>query len=437
MLVETVTRFFSSLFVPQEFIARLLSHSFHQPEGWVELFIALACMVAAFVASRMARSSLMMARLRPMWWQHIVRRLSWPVLTVAAGIAASAVWETFGYSAVWLRFLLLAAYWMVIIRTVVAVLHAALPKHHWSATLENVSASVLWLWFVLWISGLENRLTEWMKSLEIPFGSNPISLYTALTGLLSVGVLLVLMLWISKWISAKLMAADSLDMSLRIVLSKVIRTLLIVLSVLIALPLVGINLSVLSVFGGALGVGIGFGLQKIASNYISGFIILADRSIRLGDRLTVNEFTGNVVKMTPRFVVLRSPGGQDALIPNETFVTDMVVNDSYTSRALYQFLDVQVAYKTDLEQAMQIMLQAASAQERVSQEQPPSALLVGFGDNGVNLRIGFWVKDPENGFGSLFSAILMNIWQEFNAAGIEFPFPQREVRILGEQGDES
>ena len=242
---------------------------------------------------------------------------------------------------------------------------------------------------------------------------------------------MIFMMWLAKWLDSQLMSSKHLDINLRIVLSKIIKTLLMVLSVLIALPIVGIDLTVLSVFGGALGVGLGFGLQKIASNYVSGFIILADRSIRPGDRLTVNNFTGYVTEITSRFVVLRSGTGQEALIPNETFVTSTVINESYTGKSLYQTLNVQVAYHTDLTLALEILEQAAAAQERV--EGKPSAYLIGFGDNGIDLRVGFWVRDPENGFLGLYSAILMMIWKRFNEEDIEFPFPQREIRILPEE----
>ena len=201
----------------------------------------------------------------------------------------------------------------------------------------------------------------------------------------------------------------------------------------IALPLVGIDLTVLSVFGGALGVGIGFGLQKVASNYISGFIILGDRSIRMNDRLTVNNFTGYVTKITSRFVVLRNANGTEALIPNETFVTSMVVNESYTSRELQQAFNIQVAYHSDLIKALDIIKSAAAAQPRVSKHPAPLAVVTNFGDNGIDLRATYWVKDPENGFAALQSAIFLDIWRQFNEHDIEFPYPQREVRILNEE----
>ena len=248
---------------------------------------------------------------------------------------------------------------------------------------------------------------------------------------------MVLAMWVAKIAQTKLMANNHLDINLRIMLSNIIKTVLIVLSVLIALPLVGINLTVLSVFGGALGVGIGFALQKIASNYISGFIILGDRSIRPGDRLTVNNFTGYVTKITSRFVVLRSAAGAEALVPNETFITSMVVNESYTGKALSQSLDVQVSYSSDIVRALEIMQSCAAEQKRVEDSPAPNAFLIGFADNGINLRVTFWVGDPENGFLGLFSAILLDIWKRFNEENIEFPFPQREVRILNEAAEPS
>ena len=144
----------------------------------------------------------------------------------------------------------------------------------------------------------------------------------------------------------------------------------------------------------------------------------------------MNSFTGYVTQMTARFVVLRSAAGEEALIPNETFVTSTVINESYSTKALYKTLDVEVAYHTDLTLALQILKDAAAAQERVSKEPEPAAYLINFGDNGIQLGVGFWVNDPENGFTKLFSLILLTIWRRFNEENIEFPYPQREVRIL-------
>ena len=422
--------FIVNLFARKAFTANLLERSFRQPMGWVELAIMLALTFIAYRASEKWTQSSKIKAIRFRVIRHVLRRLLFPVLLLILALVAQVAWQAAGFHAVWLKLLVLAANWMMLIRLLLALINGAFPKSARSDAIERVASTGLWGCFILWLSGIDTWIIDWLKSLQIPIGASKLNVYTILSGLLWVGIMMVFTMWFYRWLNARLMASARLDINLRIVLSKVMKTLLMVLSVLVALPLVGIDLTVLSVFGGALGVGLGFGLQKIASNYVSGFIILADRSIRPNDRLTVNGFTGYVTEITSRFVVLRSSTGAEALIPNETFVTNTVINESYTARALYQTLDVQVAYSTDLTQAMDILREAAAAQERVGTNPAPNALLLGFGDNGINLRVGFWVNDPENGFGTLFSDILLTLWQRFNEEGIELPFPQREVRIL-------
>lgn len=433
-LSEHWADFFSQLFAPSEFTSALLERSFRQTSGWVEAGIVIALTVAMWWLSEWL--------LKRYTWKtptylgllkHIGKRILWPVLMWISAIIALSAWNFTGFSSVWLRLLLLAANWMIAIRITLAVFHAALPAKPWSDRLERTLSAVLWVFFLLWISGIDDIIINWMKSLTFSVGSSKLSLWSISTGTLWIGIILIFAMWLARFLQNRLMENTRLDLSLRIMLSNIVRVVLVVLSVLIALPLVGIDLTVLSVFGGALGVGIGFGLQKVASNYISGFLILGDRSIRPGDRLTVNNFTGYVTKITSRFVVLRSPAGPEALIPNETFITDMVINESYTAKALQQNLNIQVSYDSDIARAMEIMIEAASRQERIDTgENPPKAYLIGFGSDGIDLRLGFWVKDPENGFLGLFSAILLEIWQRFNEEGISFPFPQREVRILNE-----
>jgi small-conductance mechanosensitive channel len=199
---------------------------------------------------------------------------------------------------------------------------------------------------------------------------------------------------------------------------------------------VGIDLTVLSVFGGALGVGLGFGLQKIASNYVSGFIILLDRSIRIGDRLMVDNRVGYVSKITSRFVVLKSADGSEALVPNDTLIANTVINQSYTDKSLWISLPIQVAYGTDLHQALALLCQAAS-HPRVKTDPAPSAFVVAFADSGINLEVGLWVSDPENGMLSLRSDINLRIWQLFSQHGIQIPYPQREVHVLNHGNGEA
>ncbi|PSJ80746.1 mechanosensitive ion channel family protein [Neisseria iguanae] len=431
---ETLHNLFGDLFAPQVFLAHLLEQNWNQPVLWIEL----ACVAGLMVASLFA-SHYLIQRLLPLsvnenrhFLYHLGRRLIWPVLMLAIGLVAIFVCTLSGFHSIWLQLLILASRWMILIRIALAVVNAALPKNRLVDWLERVVSTALWIGFILWVSGIDDILIEGMQSVIIPIGSVKLNLYTITTGIIWIGIMLMLASWLARFISDRLLRS-SLDTNLSMILSKVVKTLMAVLAVLIALPLVGIDLTVLSVFGGALGVGIGFGLQKIASNYISGFIILGDRSIRMNDRLTVNDFTGYVTQITSRFVVLKAPDGTEALIPNETFINSTVINESYTDKQLLQGLDIQVAYHSDLTRAMEILKETAAAQERVAQNPSPSSMLVDFADNGINLRVSFWVKDPENGFAMLRSAILMDIWKKFNENDIEFPFPQREVRILNEQ----
>jgi small-conductance mechanosensitive channel len=202
--------------------------------------------------------------------------------------------------------------------------------------------------------------------------------------------------------------------------------------ILIGLPMVGIDLTTLSVFGGAVGVGLGFGLQKIASNYVSGFIILLDNSIRLGNVISVGNDRGEVTRITTRYTVLKDVTGVESLVPNELLVGSVVRNESYSNPQVRQALPVQIAYQSDLEQAMAIMVAAAAAQPRVLANPAPTGLLVGFADSGINLEVAFWVADPEKGFAVLRSDINLAIWHAFGEAGVEIPYPQREVRVRKE-----
>jgi small-conductance mechanosensitive channel len=186
------------------------------------------------------------------------------------------------------------------------------------------------------------------------------------------------------------------------------------------------------VFGGALGVGLGFGLQKIASNYVSGFIILLDNSIRIGNIISVGNDRGQVTRITTRFTVLRNQTGIESLVPNELLISSVVQNESYSDQQVRVGLPIQISYGSDLELAMRLLVDAAKAHVRVLPEPEPAVLLKEFADSGINLELGCWITDPENGLGILRSDINLAIWQSFKQHGIVIPFPQREIHILGE-----
>jgi small-conductance mechanosensitive channel len=202
-----------------------------------------------------------------------------------------------------------------------------------------------------------------------------------------------------------------------------------VLAVLIALPLVGIDLTLLSVFGGALGVGLGLGLQRIASNYVSGFIILLEKSLRIGDMVTADKYYGSVTQIKTRYTVLRALDGTEAIVPNELLVAQPVLNHSYSDRQVRLVTRVSAAYRHDPEQAMALMVQAASENPRVLTDPSPTAALVEFAADGFLLELGFWIRDPEEGRLNVTSAVNIAIWRLFVANGIEIPYPHRDINI--------
>jgi small-conductance mechanosensitive channel len=226
------------------------------------------------------------------------------------------------------------------------------------------------------------------------------------------------------------MSAQGVDANLRLVLARLVRALLILLAVLIGLPLVGIDLTTLSVFGGALGVGLGLGLQKIAANYVSGFIILLDRSIRIGNLIEVQAQRGIVTRITTRYTLLRGQTGVEVIVPNEMLVGSIITNETLSDPKVRLATQVQVAYGTDLERALAILVAAARVQPRVLVDPPTKGFVTAFAESGINLEVGYWIGDPEDGTMQIKSDTLLAIWKAFKAEGIEIPFPQREVRML-------
>ncbi|HOI51180.1 MAG TPA: mechanosensitive ion channel, partial [Azonexus sp.] len=292
-------------------------------------------------------------------------------------------------------------------------------------------ASLVWGWLALYITDLAPYVVDALEQVDFTIGKQHLNLWLIFSGIVTVFLTVVFALWIAGVIEGRLMRMQSVDGNLRIVGVRVAKAVLTVVAVLISLSLVGIDMTALSVFTGALGVGLGFGLQKIASNYVSGFIILLDRSIRIGNIVQVGTDSGTVTQITTRYTVLRHPGGTEFIVPNETLIGSTVQNQTYSDNSMRLFTTVGVAYDSDLELAMRLMVECAQRQERVLADPAPSVLLTQFADSSINLELGFWVADPENGKMNVVSAINLDIWRCFREHGVQIPFPQREVRLLG------
>jgi small-conductance mechanosensitive channel len=241
-------------------------------------------------------------------------------------------------------------------------------------------------------------------------------------------------LWAGSVVEARLMGASSLAPNSRVVLARLIKAVLTLLAVLLALSLVGIDLTVLSVFGGALGVGLGLGLQRIASNYVSGFIILLDRSLSIGDMITVDKFYGAVSQINARYTVMRALDGTETIVPNEMLVSTPVINHSYSDKSVQVVVKLSIAYSADVDRALEVLVEAAAAQPRVLADPLPTAFITGFGADGIDMQVGFWIRDPEAGSLPIRSEIARSVLKRFHTEGIEIPAPQREVRITSVSG---
>ena len=297
-------------------------------------------------------------------------------------------------------------------------------------TWERTISWAVWLGLALYLTGALTELLSLLDSVAFRIGRQHISLLNVLQGIVSVAITVVIALWAAKLLEARLMAARALDLNLRVVLSKLVKTVLVVLAVLVALPAVGIDVTVLSVFSGAIGVGIGFGLQKIAANYLSGFALLLDRSVSLGALVTIDGYYGEVTRLTSRYLVLKGQDGTEAIIPNEHVITSVVVNHSYTDRRVRVDIPIQVSYQSDVELALGLMEEAARTHPRVLRDPAPVAVLKAFADSGIDLELYTWIGDPEAGKGNLRSDINRVLWKSFSAHGVAIPYPQREIRVL-------
>ena len=295
---------------------------------------------------------------------------------------------------------------------------------------EKVFATIVWIGVALYITGLWDDLANTLEGIVLPFGRNKISILTISQAVISVVFTLLIALWFGAMLEDRLMRFETLHSSLRVVMARLARAVLIFVAVLLSLSLVGIDLTVLSVFGGALGVGLGLGLQKIVSSYVSGFVILLERSLAIGDMVSVDKYFGEVTQINTRYTVLQGLDGIESVIPNELLISSTVQNYSLSNRTLRLVTHVTVAYDTEIEPLLPLLASAVASVERVLEDPEPAALLVKFGADGLELEIGFWIADPENGRMGVVSDVNLAIWRVLQEQNIKVPYAQREVHVI-------
>lgn len=424
---------------------RLLTHmlggvirDFGQPVMLWQIGVLIGALIVAFVLAQLLRRGIEARRkarreARPFGAESLTKAL-FPLIGAGCVWVARAVASNFFHTSLLnLALVPLFGIGLIYIAFFFArrVFGGKGSTHAWLSIIEKLVSLIVWVVMVLTVLGIQDDALDWMASVRFRIGTSHISLLSLANAVSWVCVTMVVAIWAGSALEDRLMRATTLDANLRVVLARVGRALLVFAAVLFSLSIVGIDITVLGVFGGALGVGLGFGLQKIASNYVSGFIILIDRSLHLGDTIDVSGLAGKVTQIRTRYTVVRGLDGVETLIPNEKLITDVVQNrSSYLTRG-YVKAAVQVAYDTDLDFAMALLARAAQGVDRVLADPAPTPYLVSFGSDGIDLELGFWVADAATGTAGVRSAVNVNIWRLFGEHGISIPFAQREVRIIG------
>lgn len=318
---------------------------------------------------------------------------------------------------------------LVVIRFIARVMRAVFPGSALVALVERTVSWIAWVGAVLWIVGLLQPVLAELDQITLAFGKTRVSVLMILQGALSAGLVLVLALWIASTIEKRVLRTHVTDLSMRRVASNAVRALLLLIGMLFALSAVGVDLTALSVLGGALGVGLGFGLQKLAANYVSGFVILLERSIRIGDNVKVDNFEGRITDIKTRYTLIRAGNGREAIVPNESLITSRVENLSVADLKFNITTSIVVGYDSDVTQVQSILTGAATAQARVMADPAPVAYLTTFAPDGLEFVLNFWVADPDKGKDNVRSAINVAILEGLRAAGVDIPYPQRVLRV--------
>ncbi len=391
------------------------------------LVIAALFSVARFTAPRLRRS------LEQQLSRGFLGRASSILLKNIAMLAVPGTW--------------LALQWV----TYLAAAHAAQPRE-----LLRITVSLLTAWIVIRLTSGLVRDPGWAKSiavvawgvaalsilgllddtvaildgLAITTGGIRISALLVIKGVLSLAVLLWAAMFASRIFERRITQSSALTPTLRVLAVKLLKIVLVSIAVVVALSSVGIDLTAFAVVGGAIGVGIGFGLQKIVSNLISGVIILLDRSIKPGDVISLGDTFGWINSLGARYASVVTRDGTEWLIPNEDLITQQVVNWSYSNNEVRLKVPIGISYKSDPRKAIALCFEAAAEEERILKEPKTNVLVKGFGDNSVDIEMRIWIRDPQNGVSNIKSAVFLRVWDKFQQHGIEIPFPQRDVHLI-------
>ena len=404
-----------------------------QRSALIELGVLLSCALLVWLAVYLLRR--ISRNVDPhsiVFGRTIVDGVLFPLLLLCAAYAASAVMlRTMPLAIFKVAIPVLVS--LAVIRLGVKVLQAAFKDKAWVHALERSISWFAWLAMLLWVSGLLPVILEELDDIKWKVGTTTLSVRTLLEGALTAAVVVLITLWISSAIESRVLrSATGNELSLRKAFSNATRVVLVFVGLMVALSAVGIDLTALSVLGGAIGVGVGLGLQKLVSSYVSGFVILAERSVRIGDNVKVDNFEGRITDIRARYTVVRALSGRESIVPNEMFIANRIENLSLADLQVLQATVVTVGYDSDVQLVMRLLSDAALAQERVLKDPGPAVNLTNFGLNGLEFTLNYWMTDPENGQQNLRSQVNVALLAALRANGIEIPFPQQVVHSKAE-----
>ena len=408
-------------------------------EGWLAAFLQTTvlvelaalgvCMVMAWLFVRGLRRALGMADARSIWLgKRDLDGVLFPLLLLCLAFVARRLLSLF-MSVTLFKVAIPVLVSLLAIRVGVKVLQAAFSEAKWVKPLEQTISWLAWLLMVLWVSGLLPVILNELDQISWKVGNSTMSVRNVLEGALMAGAVLIVTLWMSAGIESRLVRnTTGSELSLRMAISNALRALLIFVGVIVALSAVGIDLTALSVLGGAVGVGIGLGLQKLAANYVSGFVILAERNVRIGDSVRVDGFEGVITQINARYTAIRSKTGRESIVPNEMMIISRVENLSAFDKRLAQTTTVTVGFDSDVEQVRALLLQCAVGQPLVLPDPAPLVNLCNFGSYGLEFSVDYFVADADVGQAAVKSDINRAILAALRANAISIPYPQQVVR---------
>jgi small-conductance mechanosensitive channel len=395
-----------------------------------ELLLFVACLAVTWLLVWGVRRATPQWDLSVLLGRRLLDGVLFPSLLLGLVFITRAVWAK--SHPLWIfDFLVPVCFSLAVIRLGVKVIQVTFKSAEWVKPIERSLSWLVWAAVVLWLTGLLPLVLEELDQIKWKIGASHLSVRTLIEGGFTAGLVMLLTLWVSSAIETKLLKSSSgSELSLRKAVSNAVTSLLLFVGLMLSLSAVGIDLTALSVLGGAVGVGIGFGLQKLAANYVSGFVILAERSMRIGDSVKVDGFEGRISDIKARYTVIRSPTGRESIVPNEMLINSRVENLSLADSRVLQATQVTVAYGTDVNLVMQLLTQACEEQAKVLKDPLPFITLTNFAADGLEFGAHYWVDEQQAGLLTLRSEINIRILQLLQGKGIEIPFPQRVVHTL-------